>query len=117
LGKDQKEEKEFMASSQLCKKCEYQQQVKEKKKWETKKYLRIDKRQTIFDLREIDYINEHQSRLYISFVDINSYLFYGIRTHTTKLTAAHCLHSMFNIFHKDFLLIWVHFLPGMFMLW
>ena len=55
--------------------------------------------------------------MYISYVDNNSFVKYGIRTHCQELTIAHCLHSMFNIFHKDFVLIWIHFLPGLFMLW
>jgi hypothetical protein len=71
----------------------------------------------IFDESEIDHINGHQSHIYISYVDCNSYVKYGIRTHYKELTAAHCLHSLVNCFHRDFLLMWMHFLPGLYMLW
>jgi len=71
----------------------------------------------VFDESEIDHINGHQSKVYISYVDINPYCKFGIRTHYKELTAAHCLHSMFNIFHKDFLMIWMHFLPALYMMW
>jgi hypothetical protein len=34
------------------------------------------------------------------------------------MTFAHCIHSMFTqVFHKDFILIWCHFLPALFCLW
>ena len=56
-------------------------------------------------------------RMEISFVEVNPYLKFGIRAHYKDLTAAHCLHSMFDIFHRDFLLMWIYFLPGLFMLW
>jgi len=79
--------------------------------------MKIDKRKIVYDEEEIDYVNDNQSKIYISSVDVNPYLRFGIRTHYERLTAAMCLHSMFNIFHRDFILIWLHFFPGLYMLW
>ena len=82
-----------------------------------KSTIKIDKSQTVYDEQEIDFINDNQNKVYISFVEVNPYLKFGIRAHYKDLTAAHCLHSMFDIFHRDFLLMWIYFLPGLFMLW
>jgi hypothetical protein len=83
-----------------------------------KEFLTIDKNQIIYDEAQIDYINEHQSKIYISQVEINPFLKFGIRTHFEELTFAHCIHSMFrSVWHKDILLIWGHFMAGLFSLW
>lgn len=83
-----------------------------------KVYLKIDKNQIVYDEKQIDYINDHQSRIYISFVDINPFQKFGIRAHYDQMTFAHCLHSMFiSVGHKDILPIWLHFLSGLFCTW
>jgi len=36
---------------------------------------------TVYDETEIDYINDNQSKIYISYVEVNPFIKYGIRTH------------------------------------
>lgn len=48
---------------------------------------------------------------------MNPFLRYGIRTHYNELTMAHCLHSLFDIFHRDFFLMWIFFMPSLALLW
>lgn len=66
---------------------------------------------------EIDFINDNQSKIYISYVDVNPFIKFGIRTHYNELTIAHCLHSLFDPFHRDFLLLWIFFLPSLALTW
>lgn len=79
--------------------------------------IKVDKTKTVYDEAEIDFINDNQSKIYISYVQVNPFLRFGIRTHYEELTTAHCLHSMFDIFHRDFLLIWIFFIPFLALLW
>jgi len=57
--------------------------------------MSIDKTQIIYDESQIDYINDNQSKIYVSYVDINPFLKFGIRTHYDKMEIEHCIHSMF----------------------
>jgi hypothetical protein len=40
---------------------------------------------TVYDEIEIVHINDNQSKIYISFVEINPYIKYGLRAHYDKL--------------------------------
>lgn len=118
FGKKSKAKHDLQNHNKMCKKCINLLEKKKKKESMDKSYLKIDKTQVAYDEAEIDYINDHQSKIYISYVDINPYAKFGIRAHYDQLTFAHCIHSMFiSINHKDFILIWIHFIPAMFMLW
>ena len=111
---------------QLCKKCKKKfanRNTSSSSKDSTsrllkqKQIIKVDKTKTVYDEQEIDFINDNQSKIYISYVQVNPFLKYGIRTHYDELTKAHCLHSLFDIFHRDFLLMWIFFIPSLALLW
>lgn len=77
----------------------------------------MDTNRTVWDQEELDHINHNQSKVYISHVEVNEYLKYGIRAHVHEYTNAHCIHSFFNFFHRDFLLAWMHFIAAVYVLW
>jgi len=119
-GGDSEFEPPELMRYRMCEKCKGRSAGKEDNidsELAEKILMKIDKRKIVYDEEEIDYINDNQSKIYISSVDVNPYLRFGIRTHYERLTAAMCLHSMFNIFHRDFILIWLHLFPALYMLW
>ena len=81
------------------------------------KTIKVDKTKTVFDEAEIDYINDNQSKIYVSFVQVNPFVHFGIRTHYEKLTDGHCLHSLLDASHVDFLPMWLNLAPAMFLIW
>lgn len=98
----------------LCKKCSKKLNIDTK---EEKSSFRFDMQKYIYDEMEIDYINEQQSKVFVSHVQINPFLTHGIRTHCKELTAAHCLHSVLDVRHRDFLPIWLHMVPLLWLVW
>lgn len=83
LSFGKKKKKKRVEVAVLCKKCEkyIDNRRKALTKSVEKNFIAINKSKTIYDEEEIDYINEHQTRIYISFVDINPFVKYGIRAH------------------------------------
>lgn len=102
-----------MPSGELCKKCLNKQRQGPKEK----SVVRIEQSQYVYDAEEVDFVNEHQSKVYISYVDVNPWLKFGIRAHHEEISAVHCFHSVFDPSHKDFLSIWANLLPTAFFSW
>lgn len=68
----------------MCRSCQRKmdkREMIEKYKRENKEQMKIDKNKFIYDQEEIDYINDHQSKIYISHVEVNAFLKFGIRAH------------------------------------
>lgn len=86
-------------SLKMCKACttyiQKRRQNIENKRNNEKEFVSIDKNKIVYDECQIDYINEHQTKIYIGHVEINPFIKFGIRTHYDKMTVAHCIHSMF----------------------
>lgn len=99
----------------LCKRCA--KKLKRASAKEEEPTLKFDMQKYIYDEMEIDYINEQQSKVFVSHVQINPFLTHGIRTHCKELTAAHCLHSVLDVRHRDFLPIWLHMVPLLWLVW
>jgi hypothetical protein len=111
--------KQEQGSLQMCRQCirDLKQRERKERGEDLKKVVRLDSEQYIYDQQEIDFINEHQTKVYISHVTVNPFLRFGIRAHHHQLTTAHCLLSAFNLFHCDFLLIHLYLLPALLALW
>jgi hypothetical protein len=79
--------------------------------------FKFDFEKAVYDESEIDYINEQQSRVFVSHVQTNPFLTHGVRAHCKELTTAHCLHSTLDARHRDFLPIWLHLVPLLCIFW
>ena len=86
-------------------------------KSKVKSTVSIDKLRTVYDENEIEQLNETQSRYYVSCVQTNPFLHFGIRAHYEQLTFAHCLHSILDPSHRDFLTIWMNLGPLIYLIW
>ena len=48
----------------------------------------MDTNKTVWDQQQLDFINHNQTKVYISHVEVNQYIRYGIRAHVYSYTNA-----------------------------